>query len=453
MITPGKEILERDVPDEVNEVNVKLKDIDATAITASRWEQSIHETPASVVVITRDEIERFGYISLQEILESVPGLFSIDHRSESDVTLGIRGFWAPFNRNVMVQLNGVNMLSERQNDFPFNKINVAVEAIDKIEIVRGPLSVIYGAGAFFGVINIITNQPASGVGAMASAGLGTQNQRKTFLRYGVNSEGFKLTFDISTYQREGFDENWDDFTSLEMYQEDSIESVSENRPSSRTISYYQGQNINSDRYSKAHKAFNLSASYQGFSANVNYAFSDFGFSFLHPGSQDRNDYKSKTVNAEFGYRGNLSRINFDYEVNFAAMNSIVDADYKYFYPDSYTPGQDNVTSIRSEINIRKRFLNSLRRGSVNLDMIAGLAYNTNLTNNSIYNASEFNLRNWYIGLHPDETLDTYAGYLQFSFERKNLQLVAGGRLETQAPYKIVSNYNLDIQDPKVTQYI
>ena len=132
-----------------------------TVSSASRWEQSIYEIPASTIVISREEIEQNGYLTLQEILENVPGLFTVDQRYTSGVTIGTRGFWTDFSRNVMIQLNGINMLNDRRNDYPLDKINVAVESIDKIEIVRGPMSVIYGDGAFFGVINIITNDSQS----------------------------------------------------------------------------------------------------------------------------------------------------------------------------------------------------------------------------------------------------------------------------------------------------
>ena len=68
---------------------------------------------------------------------------------------GVRGFWSKgWNDNVIIMVNGVDQISDYFNDYPLTTIAVPVEAIDKIEVVRGPMSVIYGSGAFFGAINI-----------------------------------------------------------------------------------------------------------------------------------------------------------------------------------------------------------------------------------------------------------------------------------------------------------
>ena len=92
-----------------------------------------------------------------------------------------------FQSNVMIQVNGVSMLSERRNDFPLYQINVAIESISRIEIIRGPSSVIYGAGAFYAVINIITLDPAAKeVSGFGSVGLGSQNSFNQTVHYGLN---------------------------------------------------------------------------------------------------------------------------------------------------------------------------------------------------------------------------------------------------------------------------
>ena len=78
-----------------------------TLSSASRWDQSVHDIPASTVIIDREEISENGYMTLQEILENIPGLFSIDHRSETGVTVGVRGFWSDFNKSVMIRWKSV----------------------------------------------------------------------------------------------------------------------------------------------------------------------------------------------------------------------------------------------------------------------------------------------------------------------------------------------------------
>ena len=316
------------------EIDVQLEETEISSSTASHWEQSVFEIPASTVIISRAEIERNGYMTLNEILENVPGFYTIDHRSESDITFGVRGFWAPFNRNVMIQVNGVNMLSERQNDFALNKINVSVESIERIEIVRGPLSVIYGAGAFFGVINIITLDPmGEEVSGHISSGWGSQNNFTQNFRYSLHKDGLLLSLNAMNFMRDGFEQPWDAMIT------DSLYDLYQNTYSSfapfdtTTADKYKGKIINPERYSKRHQAVNFAMHYNKFSANLNYARSNFGFSFLHPGPQERNDYRSNTFNVQFSYADEIGPNNeknksypkLRYEVKAGHMFSLVDA--------------------------------------------------------------------------------------------------------------------------------
>lgn len=436
------------------EIDIQLKEQEISASTASHWEQSVYEIPASTVIISREEIERNGYMTLNEILESVPGFYTIDHRSESDVTLGVRGFWAPFNRNVLIQVNGVSMLSERQNDFPLNKINVAVESIERVEIVRGPLSLIYGAGAFFGVINIITLDPTGEEeSGQVSSGWGDFNNFTQHFRYSLHKDGLLMSLNASNFMRDGFNQRWDDMISPAKYEfYDTTYSVTAPYDTI-TADQYRGKIIGGDRYSKKHQAVNFAMRYNKFTANLNYARSNFGFSFLHPGPQDRNDYRSNTINVQFGYAGEITRRDsskqksytpFSYEIKVGHMFSLVDATYKYFLPESYTPGQDRVATLRTEVNSLWTIFNN-EKAKRSLLLSSGIAYTNNYENHSIYNAAEFGLRNWYIGLTPGNSLQTSAFYSQFDAKFGDLQLVAGGRLEQQGAYNMLSQYNVDYQ--------
>ncbi len=129
--------------------------------TAGKRDQSISEIPASVVLINHEEIAAQGYQSVPEILENVTGLYLFRDYSWSggDPIIGMRGFFSPgFNNDLIILVNGVNQYQDYWGFYPFASFPIPVEAIDRIEIVRGPMSVIYGSGAFFGVINIITNE-------------------------------------------------------------------------------------------------------------------------------------------------------------------------------------------------------------------------------------------------------------------------------------------------------
>ncbi|RMG02055.1 MAG: TonB-dependent receptor, partial [Nitrospirae bacterium] len=131
-----------------------------TVSTASRYTQHVMDAPSSVTVITAEEIRRFGYRSLADILNSVKGLYISYDRNYH--YLGIRGYSIPgdFNSKVLLMING-----HRINDGVFNtspigtEFPVDIDLVKKVEIIRGPTSSLYGTNAFFGVINVITFSP------------------------------------------------------------------------------------------------------------------------------------------------------------------------------------------------------------------------------------------------------------------------------------------------------
>ncbi|MFT4600355.1 MAG: outer membrane receptor protein involved in Fe transport [Arenicella sp.] len=433
-----------------NEINVSLEDMGATSVTASRWEQSVHEIPASTVIISREEIADNGYMTLQEILENVPGLFTVDHRSETGITLGIRGFWSDFNKSVMIQVNGVNMLSERRNDFPFFKINVPVEAIDKIEIVRGPMSVIYGAGAFFGVINIITNSQASEGNSMISTGIGTQRTQQNFVRYSASSGAWNLSFNAMTYRRDGFNEEWNDIVS------DSIYNADTDDPNTISISDYKDSSIHRDRYSKIEQAFNLSITHGGFFSNINCAVSDFGFSWspfktYWPGPKIRNDFKSFTGNFQMGYGSSFK--NIDYQLKATYMKSKVDMDYNFYTDNNFRLSENRSSALRVELNAKAILLQSEKEDGLNIDLIGGYYFNANLENNSFYVTPEFNRQTWYLGLKPGSHVYTNAFYLQPEFKKGRSKFILGARIEKESAYNMLYHQNLNVDPTLYTRLL
>lgn len=140
-------------------LSLSLEELVETKVeTAGKIAEKIGEIPASVVLLTRQDIQRYGYTSLTEILQHVPGLYEIDYYGLGGVLHGVRGYvsTAGSNRSLIILINGINQVADYGASYLLPA--VPVEAIDRIEIVRGPLSIVYGSGAFFGAINIITNE-------------------------------------------------------------------------------------------------------------------------------------------------------------------------------------------------------------------------------------------------------------------------------------------------------
>lgn len=148
---------------------------------ASERLQPVTEAPASVSFVTADEIARFGYRTLADILRSVRGMYVSDDRNFSFV--GVRGFGNPgdYNSRILLLVNG-----HRVNDNVFGQAEVGAEfgmdpaTFERVEIIRGPASSIYGDSAFFAVVNVITKSGASldgGTVTLEAGNLGTQLAR------------------------------------------------------------------------------------------------------------------------------------------------------------------------------------------------------------------------------------------------------------------------------------
>ncbi len=191
-------------------LNVPLEELMELQVnTASKVAEKIGEVPASVVLLTRQEIQRYGYTSLTEILQHVSGAYEIDSYGAGGVIQGIRGYvsTSASNRSIIILVNGVNQLFDYDASYSFAAMPVPVAAIDRIEIVRGPLSVVYGSGAFFGAINIITNEAPQdeGFASMLSVQGGSRESRRGFGRTSYVHPKGHFTLNASTYQTAGPD--------------------------------------------------------------------------------------------------------------------------------------------------------------------------------------------------------------------------------------------------------
>ena len=128
--------------------------------SASKHMQSASEAPASVTVVTADEIQKYGYRNLADVLRSVPGFYVTYDRDYTFV--GVRGFGrlGDWNSRILVLIDGHrsnnNILGQAMLG---NEFLVDIDMVERVEIVCGPSSSLYGANAFFAVINVITRTP------------------------------------------------------------------------------------------------------------------------------------------------------------------------------------------------------------------------------------------------------------------------------------------------------
>jgi vitamin B12 transporter len=128
--------------------------LEEIVVTASKIEETIEESPSSITVITRSDIEAMNVQFVPDVLRSVPELNVRQTGGTGKLaTVRIRG-GSP--RHVVVMIDGVKVKSTTTGDFDFS--GVSVDDIERIEIIKGPQSIMYGSEAMAGVINIITKK-------------------------------------------------------------------------------------------------------------------------------------------------------------------------------------------------------------------------------------------------------------------------------------------------------
>ncbi len=172
------------------EVRLRRAEPEITAATKSLVRAE--DAPASIEVVTADEIAAFGWTTLGEALAGVRGAFASNDRSYESV--GFRGFSPPgdYTNRVLVLVDGhpYNEITVGQG-FVGHELDVDLSNVERIEVVRGPGSVLYGTAALFGVINVVSKRPVRGPHGSAlvqSGSLGLLSGRATLSARGEASE-------------------------------------------------------------------------------------------------------------------------------------------------------------------------------------------------------------------------------------------------------------------------
>ncbi len=175
-----------------------------TISTSTGTDKPISLAPAIATVITDKQIAQSTARTINEILARVPGLHVYPAATGGDSgSYDIRGIHTKFNSQIMILMNGSILQGLKFNNL-ITGLNVPLSAIKRIEIVRGPGSVIYGANAYSGVINIITKD-AEYLANNRQAGIryGAFNSSEAWLNYGSKASGHTFAINLSAMKSDG----------------------------------------------------------------------------------------------------------------------------------------------------------------------------------------------------------------------------------------------------------
>jgi len=428
-LSPGQVYHQTVEPDDLFAMSLRqLMDVELEIVTAGKIPEKIAEIPASVVLIERSDIEASGFRTLAEVLSHIPGLYPVDDYSWGGICFGVRGFWTGVaNRNLIILINGVNQLADYESNFALNKINVPVEAIDRIEVVRGPMSVIYGTGAFFGVINIITNEISEDRPVrLVSASYGMQNTSKAVLRIADKTGDFQYVLNASLYKTDGPDVPYHELV--------------RDTAAFRSSYFVRGDQRTKNQLDNAEKYINFSGKSDRLFFDFSFCETNKGLYLTIPSFSDGSYLISAKTNTAIGYQWPVSeQLSVFSKLSYHHCRYRLDMDiYKKNFDMEQTLGE---AAYEFEANLHYR-------PNEAFDLLAGFS---NRTATEIYNIitapslGDPNIFHTELYLADQSKLTTRAFFVQTNLvPRKRVKIVCGLRFEQTPEYTI--GFNLAPQE-------
>jgi len=175
----------------------------ATPVTiATGTPKPIFQSAAVTSVITAEQIKSMGATELHEVLETVPGVHASLQENNYDYNYSIRGIRSGANSQVLVLLNGTRITTPFQGTLPTGT-ELPIEAIQQVEVIRGPGSALYGADAFAGVINIITKKAKDIDGTAVGARVGDHSTQSGWGQHGAQWAGWDVATSLQYQHTSG----------------------------------------------------------------------------------------------------------------------------------------------------------------------------------------------------------------------------------------------------------
>jgi iron complex outermembrane recepter protein len=188
---PASGFAQTKAPDLIHASIEDLMNIEITSV--AHKEQRAGDAAAAVYVVTQEEIRRSGMTTVPELLRLVPGM-QVAQINSNKWAVAVRGFNNLFAGKVLVLIDGRTMYDRLNSGVFWESLDVPLDLIDRIEVIRGPGGATWGANAVNGVINIITKSAGATAGASATVRAGTFEGTHAAARYGgrLGSVAYRL---------------------------------------------------------------------------------------------------------------------------------------------------------------------------------------------------------------------------------------------------------------------
>ena len=166
--------------------------LNVTVTSAEDKVQKLSDVASAMTVITAEDIERSGATNIPDLLRYVPGV-EVGQGNNTDMSVAIRGFGGIYDNKLLVLVDGRSIYDPDFGGVAWEFQHMMMENIDRVEVIRGPGSTVWGANAVNGVINIITKDSADTQGGLLTTIYGTKEDGTAAFRYGLQpAEGLTL---------------------------------------------------------------------------------------------------------------------------------------------------------------------------------------------------------------------------------------------------------------------
>ncbi|MCP9750079.1 TonB-dependent siderophore receptor [Ferruginibacter sp. HRS2-29] len=197
-------IAQKDTSTNVNRLlKLSLEDLmNIQVVTASGYLQTTDEAPSTITVISAKQIAKRGYEQLEDALRDIPGIDMIHVNGYAPTLFYFRGMYGAENLRALLMVDGIpenNIIGSNDMAGPVYSLHNA----ERVEIIWGPASALYGANAFGGVINIITKKGADINGFKFEKGLGTFNTSFQKISMGIKKGNWDLSLAGTLYSTDG----------------------------------------------------------------------------------------------------------------------------------------------------------------------------------------------------------------------------------------------------------
>ena len=169
-------------------------------VTASGYLQTTSEAPSTIIVITAQQIAERGYEQLEDALRDIPGIDMIHINGYAPTLFYFRGMYGAENLRALLMIDGIvenNILGSNDMAGPAYSLH----NVERIEIIWGPVSALYGANAFGGVINIITKKGADINGLHIEQGFGSFNTKVERVSFGIRNQNLNFLLPVRFIKR------------------------------------------------------------------------------------------------------------------------------------------------------------------------------------------------------------------------------------------------------------